>query len=1003
VVSFAQLDIFHLKKDSLYSNGSHFFQAWSELYRSSYNPRQKSIEDFRIIKNSKSNIIDIGIINASFNQLDFGDEESPNIKIADGQFSIVEGRNAIAENVVSLASLIRETIFDQYITLKLNVGNIFQNNSNTINSLTIEILHSNEMIGLIENGIILNKTIHLDLKDLKKLELKFHFELKNGDKFYTQSNTKVSLPVVRGGEEECLNENFFGNAGINHSTVGNMAFQGYNESSPQKGIIEYRTYYNKMTNSCGQPRKINKPLIILDGYDPGDKRKLYNGQVGYNSGNSSLYDEMKYDPDDNPLTDNSLSLVEKLRNAPYGFDVTLVNFPIGADYIERNAMALVSLLQRENQKLVVNGSTNKIKIIGPSMGGLISRYALAYMEKNNLEHNTDLWVSFDSPHLGANIPVSSQETIYFFGYTGDSEQTKEQFFENFASPAARQMLIEQLDGLHQNYTISQNPNLWGVNGQNNNSPFRNQFSSNLSNNGLPNSNGYPQNLRKISIVNGTNTGVKINQEGQMYNEMAAFKRFLGAKIKVAFMVNRFLNHPNQQIRSFEGRITKPGFLGFTMIDTWQDRINQNPKGSMDVVQGGTFNTQGIIKQGMEEELEELDANGDISFYEWRAYKPFHSFIPTASSLAFKNPNFNWGNSFNRNLVCNPSDAEIPFDSYFVPHTNEDHVDLTNKSVQWLIKELNGNPQLPIYPLSSNDLVGPNFICVNQTVNYSFGDICRVPSNASWLTSNLEIVSSNSHSIVVRGIAQGMGVIIANFQNGDQVRKEIWVGAPNFNSMTEIEANLEPYISPISPDPYYNCSPIGLEIKFWPLNQNILEYQWEKITQDVYWNRDFDNPNNNRVIIFPTCNKPFEFRVRARNLCGWSEWMELSYNMNSCNHACPPPFNGIVGNNFILSPNPVHSGNLNISIKPNAPWFAHLVGDNNNGNIGIHPDPIGGNQGIWPEIRVNISIFNQSGIQVANFTNIVMPANLNISHLITGTYLVRIQYEFNEESYTIIKH
>lgn len=482
------------------------------------------------------------------------------------------------------------------------------------------------------------------------------------------------MPVALSEEpDDCLNENFFGNAGIDHTTTGNTAFQGYNETTPQKGVIEYRTYYNKMTNSCGQPRKINKPLIILDGYDPGDKRKLYRQQFGYNPDDKSLYELMVYN---NNLGDTE-NLVEKLRSAPYGFDVTLVNFPNGADYIERNAMALVSLLQRDKQKLADNGSTNSVKIIGPSMGGLISRYALAYMEKNEIEHNTDLWVSFDSPHHGANIPISSQETIYFFAYTGNSEKTKEQFYENFASPAARQMLIEQLDGLHQNYNVGTDPNLWDANGQNNNSAFRTSFNSNLSSNGLPNSNGFPQNLRKIAIVNGTNNGLKINIEGQVYNEMAAFKRFLGARIRVSNFVNRFQNHINQQTLSFHGRFSKTAWHFQT--NRWKDRINNNPRGSMDVIQGGTYNTQGVIRDGFIEELNDLKDDGAISYYQWRQYVPNHSFIPTASALAFKNPNFNWGNTFNRNLVCSTSNPEIEFDSYFVPSTNEEHVALTNKA------------------------------------------------------------------------------------------------------------------------------------------------------------------------------------------------------------------------------------------------------------------------------------------------------------------------------------
>ncbi|MEJ7683709.1 MAG: hypothetical protein WKG06_38785 [Segetibacter sp.] len=80
-----------------------------------------------------------------------------------------------------------------------------------------------------------------------------------------------------------------------------------------------------------------------------------------------------------------------------GNDAVVLNFPVykigvnpdgsdrnrdgGTDYIERNAMVLVKLIKDINQTLIANSSFEKITIVGPSMGGMIARYALAYMEK----------------------------------------------------------------------------------------------------------------------------------------------------------------------------------------------------------------------------------------------------------------------------------------------------------------------------------------------------------------------------------------------------------------------------------------------------------------------------------------------------------------------------------------------------------------------------------------------------------------------------------------------
>ncbi|MDZ7896976.1 MAG: hypothetical protein U5N85_02950 [Arcicella sp.] len=75
---------------------------------------------------------------------------------------------------------------------------------------------------------------------------------------------------------------------------------------------------------------------------------------------------------------------------------------------------MVKILDSLNTKLQANGSSEKLMMIGPSMGGLISRLAIRYMEQNNINHNLKLWVSFDSPHLGANIPIGFQQMVKFF-------------------------------------------------------------------------------------------------------------------------------------------------------------------------------------------------------------------------------------------------------------------------------------------------------------------------------------------------------------------------------------------------------------------------------------------------------------------------------------------------------------------------------------------------------------------------------------------------------------
>lgn len=62
------------------------------------------------------------------------------------------------------------------------------------------------------------------------------------------------------------------------------------------------------------------------------------------------------------------------------------------------------------------------------------------MEKNNIPHNTYLWVSIDSPHLGANIPLGDQALLNLV--KNSSHEAKAFYEKDLSSPAAQQQLIE---------------------------------------------------------------------------------------------------------------------------------------------------------------------------------------------------------------------------------------------------------------------------------------------------------------------------------------------------------------------------------------------------------------------------------------------------------------------------------------------------------------------------------------------------------------------------------
>ena len=82
-----------------------------------------------------------------------------------------------------------------------------------------------------------------------------------------------------------------------------------------------------------------------------------------------------------------------------------------------------------------------IAVVGASMGGLIGRYSLAYMEQNAIEHNVRTFISFDSPQKSANIPLGIQYWIKLFSIESAEADT---MLQALARPAPRQMLAYYL-------------------------------------------------------------------------------------------------------------------------------------------------------------------------------------------------------------------------------------------------------------------------------------------------------------------------------------------------------------------------------------------------------------------------------------------------------------------------------------------------------------------------------------------------------------------------------
>lgn len=151
----------------------------------------------------------------------------------------------------------------------------------------------------------------------------------------------------------------------------------------------------------------NKPFILVEGIDLLNTRSI-----------PVLYDEN--------VNTNSSKKFGVLSE--YNYDFYIVNFNNTHLDMRENAKGIVELI--DYLKSIMN-TNEQFVVFAESMGGIIARYALTYMEselytkdpkafKPEQMHNTRLYISNDAPHQGATVPISfqtfyrnTQDALYF--------------------------------------------------------------------------------------------------------------------------------------------------------------------------------------------------------------------------------------------------------------------------------------------------------------------------------------------------------------------------------------------------------------------------------------------------------------------------------------------------------------------------------------------------------------------------------------------------------------
>ena len=179
-----------------------------------------------------------------------------------------------------------------------------------------------------------------------------------------------------------------------------------------------------------------KPVVVVEGFEGTDQpfgylhyESVASGYV-FNSNGDRIYTHMS------KLAWLMDSLL--LRN----HDIVYVDFKESKLAVEENAETLLRVLQWIQQQ----GPEHATTVIGASLGGLITRYALIQAEEQSCCVGVGAYATFDSPHRGAFIPVGIQaQTERMAALFPSVKVLSNPWDYTLASKAAHQMLVSHYD------------------------------------------------------------------------------------------------------------------------------------------------------------------------------------------------------------------------------------------------------------------------------------------------------------------------------------------------------------------------------------------------------------------------------------------------------------------------------------------------------------------------------------------------------------------------------
>ncbi|MER7848135.1 hypothetical protein ABTZ03_29805 [Kitasatospora sp. NPDC096077] len=361
---------------------------------------------------------------------------------------------------------------------------------------------------------------------------------------------------------------------------------------------------------------LEKPFLFADGFNYGksDLPALFEHfNTPYQEGTPGLFDQL----------------------LARGHDIVLIGFERRHTRIQHNADLAAKAIERAIAERIGDA---RLTVGGVSMGGIITRYALTKMEHDDINHQTDTYLSWDSPHNGAWIPLILQQMAYFFETLAPGEPGKPSQADLIRSEAAQQLLWAWVPDAKYSGEVATA------------SELRTEFVDELADLG-----NFPQRPRLLGLANGRGDGVG---------------RPLPAG-EIAFDWKAAFNTASATARFQPDRGTGQPVGGMHILGELR-RSTTTEVPALDGVPGGTLESFGLVADALKAEIGEEYRSG--------------AFVPAVSASAFKYDPIAWNVDPKLPLLDQDTDDfhlhEVGFDT-----ENTEHSHVSPVLANWLLDRL----------------------------------------------------------------------------------------------------------------------------------------------------------------------------------------------------------------------------------------------------------------------------------------------------------------------------